>query len=128
MQPETQPKPVMDVKAPQRPTVAPAPRANFGAPQASSQPATPASSPVLAVHEPPKTEAEKATEKSAAAIPTQTAPKPEAAVPVEAAKAQMPKQAVQPGVPLPVGAIVTAVIVMVLLIGLTVAAYINSNA
>jgi hypothetical protein len=126
MQPETpKPQPVMDVKAPQRPTVAPAPRANFGAPQ-NPQPAAPTASPVMAVHEAPKTEAEKASEKTA--IPAQDAPKPETAAPIEAAKPQMPKQAVQPGVPLPVGAIVAAVIVMVLLVGLTVAAYINSNA
>jgi hypothetical protein len=79
----------------------------------------------MTVHEPPKTEAETSAPSKPADQP-KPAPKP--AVP---SKTQLPQQHLKPGatqdVPKPVGVIVTTIFVMIVLIGLTIMAYINSN-
>lgn len=138
MQPDSAPKPVMDVRPP-RPaapgtTVASAPAPAVSAPALAAAPAPapaaaasqPAAPQPLAVHEPPKDPAEEV-----AANAPQGKVKPADPMPdlmPKPAKSNGPKPGPRKdGPPLPAGAITMAVLIMFLLSALTVIAYISSK-
>ena len=130
MQPNTQ-RPVMDVKFPNR-AAATAPAGRPTTPPA--EPAAPASntepqSTSMTVHEPPKAQSEPA---APAASPAKTEqPKPEPKQKTEDKSQQASASHLKPGATQggsgPTGVIVATVFVMIVLIGLTVMAYISSN-
>lgn len=136
MQPDSSSKPVMDVTPP-RPLPTPSVPGPSDVPtiSASPMPAPSAPGPVtatnhppLAVHEPPKGSEDQTSRTDSTKSNSPTEPK----VSASPAGVPQPKKAPKPGPhkqasPLPVGAILMALLVMAILSALTVTAYLYTN-
>lgn len=121
MQPSATPKPVMDVTAPKQT----APPVSTAAPtEAAAAPAP--SSPTLTVHQAPaSTDSDRQSQESqkpVEAVETKKAPHPKSTPKSQASGPQQPAAD-----PLPVGAIVMAVLAMAILASITIAIYINTR-